>query len=497
MAGIGRREDANSKVDNLSVGWQTRPLGTSRKWLRSMRRARYRAAMSRPASPLSESEESSSDFVERPLSSALRWWVLIAAFSAWLFAGVQMSVTPLIANSATRDFLRTDERPDVPKPVLTDWFARYNATFLLGAAAGGILFGWIGDRFGRAKALAASVCCYTLFSWLVTYARTPEQFVALRFVGCLGIGGAWPNGIALASEVWGQVSRPVLAGIIGTAANVGLVLMGILGVVQEITADSWRWVMYLGAIPVVLGIAMFFTLPESPKWLAARRAAQRRRASAREEDSPIAVAANPVAEVFRPPLLKLTLLGILLGAIPLFGGWGCTNWLVPWADQVGAATDPKLKAMTQIYRSLGAAASSLAGGWVAARLGRRLSYFLFSVASLAIGQHIYRNLDPLHADFGIWVFMLGTTTGFYFGWLPLCLPELFPTRVRSTGAGVTFNTGRVATALGVLGAGLLSRMPAFDGDYGKIGSVTSLIFAAGMLAIWLMPRGDERREMAE
>jgi hypothetical protein len=195
-----------------------------------------------------------------------------------------------------------------------------------------------------------------------------------------------------------------------------------------------------------------------------------------------------VAEVFQPPLLTATLLGILLGTIPLFGGWGCTNWLVPWADQVGAQTDASLKAWTQVYRSAGAAASSLAGGWVAARLGRRLSYFLFSLSSLVIGQLIYRELNPLHPQFGFWVFLLGTTTGFYFGWLPLCLPELFPTRVRSTGAGVTFNFGRIATAFGVLGAGLLSRLPAFNGDYGKVGSVTSLVFAAGMLAIWLMPR---------
>lgn len=435
--------------------------------------------------------------VEPELSRALRWWVLVAAFAAWLFAGVQMSVTPLIAHSATKSFLVTADSPEVPKGVLTDWFARYNATFLFGAAAGGILFGWIGDRFGRAKALAASVCCYTLFSALTTLARTPEQFVVLRFIGCLGIGGAWPNGIALASEVWGSVSRPVLAGVIGTAANVGLVLMGLLACYQSITPDSWRWVMLLGGVPLLLGVAMFFTLPESPKWRAAREEARRRRSQPADSSNPsagetasgdTAAARSPVAEVFQPPLLTATLLGILLGTIPLFGGWGCTNWLVPWADQVGAQTDASLKAWTQVYRSAGAAASSLAGGWVAARLGRRLSYFLFSLSSLVIGQLIYRELNPLHPQFGFWVFLLGTTTGFYFGWLPLCLPELFPTRVRSTGAGVTFNFGRIATAFGVLGAGLLSRLPAFNGDYGKVGSVTSLVFAAGMLAIWLMPR---------
>jgi len=426
----------------------------------------------------------------RELANGHRWWVLVAAFAAWLFAGVQMSVTPLVANSATKDFLATADEPEIPKAVLTDWFARYNATFLFGAAAGGMLFGWIGDRYGRARALAASVCCYTLFSGLAALARSPEQFIALRFIGCLGVGGAWPNGIALASEVWGSVSRPVLAGVIGTAANVGLVLMGLLACYQSITPEIWRWVMLLGASPLLLGVVMLFTLPESPKWLASRRELITAQGTS-EDGQAGSVVERPrssIAEVFRPPLLAATLLGILLGTLPLFGGWGCTNWLVPWADQVGAKTNESLKAWTQVYRSAGAAASSLVGGWVAARLGRRTSYFLFSLSSLLIGQWIYRELHPLHPQFGFWVFMLGTTTGFYFGWLPLCLPELFPTRVRSTGAGVTFNFGRIATAFGVLGAGYLSRLPAFDGDYGKVGSVTSLVFAVGMLAIWLMPR---------
>ncbi|MFO0872154.1 MAG: MFS transporter [Pirellulales bacterium] len=417
-----------------------------------------------------------------PLSRAARVFVLVAAFLGWLFAGVQMSITPLVSNSATTDFLSGDAGPPVAGPVLTRWFSRYNATFLLGAAAGGLLFGWVGDRAGRSRALALSICCYTLFSAAAALAQTPWQFVAWRFLGCLGVGGAWPNGIALAVEVWHDVSKPVLAGIIGTAANVGLVLAGLVACYVKITPDSWRWVMLASGTPFLLGVGCLAWLPESPVWLATRAGPT------------VAAPRSPVSTVFRPPLLWLTLLGILLGAIPLFGGWGCTNWLVPWADQVGAVADPALKARTQVYRSVGAAITSLLGGWVSARLGRRSSYFLYSLASLGIGQHLYRDLDPTHPQFAIWVFLLGSTTGFYFGWLPLCLPEMFPTSVRSTGAGVTFNAGRIATALGVLGAGYLSGLPYFGGDYGKVGSVTSLVFALGMVAIWLLPRTPRTAE---
>jgi SHS family sialic acid transporter-like MFS transporter len=460
-----------------------------------------------------------------PLSRVGRWLVLAVAFLGWLFAGVQMSITPLVSNSATADFLAgpqvgTAERTATPKPVLTRWFARYNATFLFGAAAGGLLFGWIGDRAGRARALSLSICCYAIFSGLAAFARTPEQFVALRFLGCLGVGGAWPNGIAIAVEVWTHVSKPILAGIIGSAANVGLVLMGLLGCYVAITPESWRWVMLVGGLPVFLGAASLVWLPESPQWLAARRKAQEEADSAANvkvsettatssvgpamtQASPTALKpvfaspartlssvrnVSPVRAVFQPPLLWLTLLGILLGAIPLFGGWGCTNWLVPWADQVGAKTDPTLKAWTQVYRSVGAAVTSAIGGWVSAKLGRRFSYFLYSAASLFIGQHLYNNLHPTHPHFNWYALMLGATTGFYFGWLPLCLPEMFPTAVRSTGSGVTFNTGRVATGLGVLGAGYLSSLSYFGGDYAKVGAVTSLIFAGGLAAIWLLPK---------
>lgn len=407
-----------------------------------------------------------------------RWIVLVAAFLAWLFAGVQMSITSLVSNSATKDFLQSSGlSADVIKQQCTVWFARHNATFLLGAATGGLLFGWFGDRFGRAKALGLSICCYSFFSFVAAFVDSPEAYVLVRFLGCLGVGGAWPNGIALASETWSDVSKPVLAGVIGTAANMGLVLMGVIAIGTEITPVSWRWVMMLGSAPFFLGLISLAVVRESPKWLAAGRASAKK--------------ATPVRDVFKPPLLRLTLLGIVLGALPLFGGWGCTNWLIPWADQVGAQADPSMKAWTQVYRSTGASVTSLLGGWVAFKLGRKPSYFLFSLASLLVGQYIYRYLTPSDPEFNWWTLALGATTGFYFGWLPLCLPEMFPTRVRSTGAGVTFNFGRYITAAGVLGAGWLSSLPYFHGDYGKVGSVTSLVFAIGLLTIWFLPTPEE------
>jgi MFS transporter, SHS family, sialic acid transporter len=467
------------------------------------------------------SRSGSSPVAPPALTATGRYLVLTTAFLGWMFAGTLMAVTPLTSRSAALDMIpaaMAAERDSATDPVAAQknievwvgqWFARLNAGFLFGAAAGGLLFGWVGDKLGRARAMAMSILCFTLMSGLSYFVTNVEQLLLLRFVSCLGVGGMWPNGIAIVSEAWSDVSRPTLAGLIGTAANVGLVLIGLLTCYVKITPDSWRWLMLLVASPCVLGVFVLLAVPESPRWLAGRET----RASS----------GSPVAEVFRPPLLTITLIGICLGTIPLLGGWGSGNWLVPWADKVGGTVDPALKAWTQVSRSAGGAISSLLGGYLAGLFGRRRSYFLISLFALLTSAYIfgglgfqglrpavpgeYGALDYARGLIGLgpavtldtvnwfsfWAFMLGVVGGFYFGWLPLCLPELFPTRVRSTGAGITFNFGRVASGLGVLGAGVL--ISHYGGDYGKVGSVTSLIYAVGMIIIWFAPvSGDKKLE---
>jgi MFS family permease len=414
-----------------------------------------------------------------PLPRRARYVVLAVAFFGWFFAGVQMSITPLVSRSAAIDLLypgqSLDSLGDEQKKEVEPWFAWYNAAFLLGAATGGLAFGWIGDRLGRSRGMGWSSVWFSGMSGLSYFARTPEELLVLRFLGCLGVGGMWPNGTALAAEAWPNVSRPALAGIIGTAANVGQVCLGLVACNVRITPDNWRWVMLVGAAPLALGAFSLAVVPESPRWLAGRH---------------LATTKVPVSEVLRPPLLGVTLLGILLGTIPLLGGWGSGNWLVPWTERELGQIDPYRKALTQVQRSAGGAISSLLGGWVASLLGRRLSYFLISAGSVAMSAYIFRELKPADPEFGWCALALGFVTGFYFGWLPLCLPEMFPTRVRATGAGITFNMGRVPAALGVLGAGWLTTQ--YGGDLGRVGAVTSLIYVLGLVVIWFAPLGKSR-----
>jgi SHS family sialic acid transporter-like MFS transporter len=426
------------------------------------------------------------------LSRGQRHAVLAAAFLAWTFAGLGIALFILDHRPMMLDLLG----PGVDERVVTRWFAWFQAAFLFGAAAGGWLFGWLGDRVGRAKALGWSVICQASFTLASYPANTPEGLMVLRFLACLGIGGVWPNAVALVAEAWPDASRPFLAGLLGAAANVGQVGMGVLGYCFDVTPASWRWTMVAAASPVLFGVWVLVAVPESARWLQAR-------------SRPVTeVLSGPVREIFRPPLLGRTLLGIGLGAIPVIGTAANGNWLVPWSDQAAQQQvevagergesaekkvgDPRSKAVTQIVRSGGGIFGSLLGGFIAAVLGRRLSYFLISLLALFTSTYIFTRLDPLDPAFPYWTFILGFISIVYFGWLPLFLPELFPTRVRATGSGVSFNTGRVVSGVVVLSAGFL--LDLLGGEYPRVGFATGLIYAVGMFLIWLAPRRAGRLE---
>jgi MFS family permease len=432
--------------------------------------------------------ESAADSVLQ-LSPTARWSVLAAAFAGWMFAGLQISLFVLVARPAMRDLL-----PSADEAQIGDWFAWFQCAFLLGAAAGGWLFGWLGDRIGRTRSMAASILCYSLVTGVCYEVADPYWLVVLRFVACLGVGGAWPNAVSLAVEALPDVSKALMAGLMGAAANVGFVLLGVIGYYFAITPDSWRWTLLVAASPAVLGIVVLLWLPESPRWLAGR------------SGQAGATTAQPMREILRPPLLQRTIIGICLGAIPVIGTSANANWLIPWADQVASSDarasdelapkrtdDPRLKALTQVTRSGGAIVGSLLGGFLASLFGRRATYFLISLLSLAISSCIYGVLNPLDEWFGPFTFLLGFVGVTYFGWLPLYLPELFPTRVRSTGTGVTFNSGRILAAASVLGAGGL--MQVFGGDYARVGTFTGLIYAVGMVVICFAP--DTTRHKVE
>lgn len=462
------------------------------------------------------------------ISATGRYLVLVCAFLGWLCAGMHMSITQLVGQAASIDLLertgqldaakfqrlnkrapkptagqasvrvagseRLREGPEAPRIATSEsesdaaqltqwrslvarWFAWYQCAFLFGAATGGLFFGRLGDRIGRAKAMSLSIITYSLMAGAAWFSASPAHLLLCWFLACTGVGGMWPNGVALVSEAWAGMSRPMVAGVMGTSANIGIFLFSTLATQVKITPGEWRWVMLAGFCPIVLGLISLFLVPESPRWLATRLS---------PANGQVPVSSH--SEIFRPPLLTVTLVGILLATIPIIGGWSTANWMVPWAENAGAAADPPnvfLKAQVNQARALTGMVGSLLGGWIASCVGRRRTYSMISAVCLGIAQYTFWCIVPTDRSFLFWVAGLGFFSGIYFGFLPLYLPELFPTRVRSTGAGVSFNFGRIVTAFTVFAAGMLTEY--FQGDYARIGRVTSLFYAVGIIAVCLAP----------
>lgn len=440
------------------------------------------------------------------LSFQQRCVIFGTAFLGWLFAGSHMSITQMAGQPAAIDLLdrvrvidaeelrsfnarlkslepgnrlSDSERAKLDrwKPIVARWFTWFQCAFLFGAATGGFCFGLLGDRLGRSKAMAASIITYSGFAAVAFLAQSPMQFWVVWFLASTGVGGMWPNGVALIAEAWSNLSRPMLAGLIGTSANIGIFAMSTLGTQFPISDQSWRWVLIVGSAPLILGIIAYFVVSESPKWLESRKLRSNQDATIHSASS------REFSGLFRPPILAVTIVAILLGTVPIIGGWGTANWMNPWADATG---DPTLKAEVGQARAITGIVGSLMGGWIASVIGRKLTYFFTCVVSMGLAQYIFRWVAPTDDFFLVWVAALGFANGIFFGWLPLCLPEMFPTRVRSAGAGVGFNFGRIATAALLFVSGGL--MEFFHGDYARIGQLTSCLFVLGIVGICFAPK---------
>ncbi|NLH74769.1 MAG: MFS transporter [Verrucomicrobia bacterium] len=430
---------------------------------------------------------SSLDAAELTLSGKQRALVLCLGFAGLLFDGVEMGLMPVASLSVSKSLLGAAYSDTLGG----EWFARFTAALMLGAAIGGIALGTLGDRIGRARAFSVCALFYSFFAGLGGLVQSQEQMLGLRFLVGLGAGGMWPNAVALISECWPGASRPLVAGVAGAGINTGYLLLSLVAFRWHVTPESWRWIFYFAALPVTLGTVAFFWLPESPQWLASRKALNLvQPPHLAGKDLPAAGAkthpqSSPLRDLFRPPLLRTTLVGLALGSVPLVGAWAASKWMVPWADKIGGATQPGYKALTTLCWAAGATLGSFCGSPFTAWIGRRRAYFLISLGATALTCGLFTLTRPLEAGFLPMVLAQGFVATLFFGWLPLCLPELFPTRVRATGSGLCYNSGRFATAVGVFFAGTL--FAALGGSYSKVGAVTGLIYGLGMVAIWFVP----------
>lgn len=403
-----------------------------------------------------------------PLSRPARAAILAAAILAMVCDGVELGMMPVASLAVSRTLLGAAWTPTAGG----DWFARWTAGLMLGAAVGGVAVGVFGDRFGRTRAMGASVLVYSAFAGLGASARDPWEMLVLRFLVGVGVGGLWPNAMALVTECWSGGSKALVTGATSAALNAGILLLALVTRAVPVADDSWRWLFRLAAAPALLGVAILLVLPESPAW----RAQGGHRAR------------TPLALLLGPGLRRRTAAALAVAAVPMVGAWAASKWMIPWADAVAGAADPGYKAVTQACWAAGATAGSFAGAFVAARFGRRTGYLLMSLATTALTVAMFRLTAPLQPAFLPVVFAQGLVATLFFGWLAVFLPTIFPVAVRATGSGLAYNGGRFATAAGVLAAGGLFTL--LGGDYPTVGAVCALVYAVGIGAAWLIPEDD-------
>lgn len=215
-------------------------------------------------------------------SRMAQYATLTAALLGWMFDGFEMGLFPVIGKPALKDLL-TDQTQ------LDRWFGVIMAVFLVGAASGGVLFGWLGDKIGRVRAMSLSIFTYAVLTGLCGLATEAWQIAVLRFIASLGMGGEWSLGVALVNEIWPGKSRAFIAGLIGAASNVGFLLVALLslglgsivervetlllavGLSQQLTDtllqnSAWRFLMISGAFPALLIFFIRLFVPESSKW---------------------------------------------------------------------------------------------------------------------------------------------------------------------------------------------------------------------------------------
>ena len=397
-----------------------------------------------------------------------QYLTLLAAFLGWMFDGFEMGLFPIVARPALIDMAHTAGVAS-PESYVGWWMGIITALFLIGAATGGWMLGWLGDKIGRVRALSLSILLYSLFTGMGYFANAPWQLGLFRIIASIGMGGEWSLGVALVMECWPERFRPYMAGIIGAAANFGFLAIGIIAVTIPVTPDSWRWMWLVGVVPAILVFFITLFVPESARW----------------KESIAKGPTTPLREVFARVRLRTTILGILLTSVALIGTWGSVQWIPVWVDQLVGPSMPHAKAMVGMWSGLGAIVGCLGGSLLWRNAGRRMSYFMLCLTSLAACGLLYRGGLAYGVAFQVLVFFAGMTTAAFYGWFPLYLPELFPTRMRATGQGVCFNTGRVFAAVGSLTSGQLVAF--FDGDYAKTGALITLIYILGMALVWFAP----------
>lgn len=409
-----------------------------------------------------------------------KWRALIAANLGWLFDGFETYALILTAGVALKQ-LHPDGNPAF-------YIGLTIAMTLLGWGAGGIVGGIVADYIGRRKVLLLSITLYSIFTGLSAFAWNWESFLILRLLTGVTLGSEWGTGTSLVAEMWPAHARAKAAGLMQCGLGLGFfVASAAWHFIAPLGADSWRYMFLLGVLPALFALWLRRSVPESDKWtkVASRRASLQAQSSLTEEER--TYTKFTLRQIMADPQLRrLTILGSIMSTVTTLAWWGISTWVPAYVGSIAAedGRSPESYASTagMIY-NVGAIAGYISLGFAADKFGRKGTVFTYFAASLIMTPVLFLWTSDLTL-----VLLLCAVNGFFtlgqYTWMPVWLPEFYPTHLRATGAAFVFNAARFIAFLGPLLAGTII---ATFGGYSTAATVLGLIYIVGMVVVPFCP----------
>jgi MFS family permease len=399
--------------------------------------------------------------------TAQQWQVLVAAKFGWMLDAMDFMLYAM-AIGQLRAYFGFD---DATAGILG------TATLIM-SGVGGLLFGYVADRFGRTRALMGTIALFSVASLGAATSQTVIQLLFWRALLGIGMGGEWASGAVLVSETWPAAHRNKAISIMQSGWALGYILAALLAAAilgqESLGLQGWRWLFVVGVLPAVFTLWVRRHVKEPESWT--------RRQAARDS------AQNPFAAIFSPPLLSRTIRIILLGSATQFAYWGVFFWIPSFLARPLEAGGAGMTVVTSlgwiISFQVGAYLGYLTFGFLADRLGRRNTFVLFMVVS-AILVPIYGQMarNPLM------LLLLGPIVGYFgsghFSMFGSFVAELFPAAVRATGQGTSYNVGRMAGAVAPFTIGALAALPGIG--IGLALSLTSAFFLMAAALTFTLP----------
>ena len=388
-----------------------------------------------------------------------QWFVLIVAALGWLFDCLDQQLFNAARVPAMRELLGTNDMRRI-----TEFGGYATSVFLVGWATGGLIFGMLGDRIGRAKTMLLTILLYSLFTGLSALSTGFWDFALYRFLTGLGVGGEFAVGVALVAEVMPAAARPYALGFLqalSTVGNVAAAFVSItIGLLEQAGtvshASGWRIMFLVGALPALLAVFIRRRLKEPERW---------QQVSASERGR-----LGSYSELFgHPKWRKHALVGLLLAFVGVVGLWGILFFsldLIRFVLRQGllaqglspAAVSGKLGVwigIALIMMNVGAFFGLYSFSYITQRIGRRGAFALAFICAMLSAMAGFWFLDGI-ADIFWLLPLMGFCQFALFSGYAIYFPELFPTRLRSTGTSFCYNVGRFVAAIGPLTLGLLA-----------------------------------------